>query len=97
MAGGKESRDEKRDNGKTNTVLGELGYQDFDEARPKHAAKIMDSHNTHGWVIAAFLHEMLRLSGKAMKAVSLLFDACDKEASKLFACGKRWQPRSRPT
>ena len=30
----------------------------FDEAKPKHVAKIMDSHNTHGWLIAAFLSEM---------------------------------------
>ena len=28
MAGGKEPRDETRDGGKTNTVLGQLGYQD---------------------------------------------------------------------
>ena len=28
VAGGKESRDETRDVGKTNTVFGELGYQD---------------------------------------------------------------------
>ena len=25
----------------------------FDEAKPKHVAKIMDSHNTHGSIIAA--------------------------------------------
>ena len=38
----------------------------FDEAKPKHVAKIMDSHNTHGWIIAALLREMSGLSGKAM-------------------------------
>ena len=38
----------------------------FDEARPKHVAKIMDSHSTHGWIIAALLREMWGLSGKAM-------------------------------
>ena len=38
----------------------------FDEARTKHVAKIMDSHNTHGWTIAALLREMSGLSGKAM-------------------------------
>ena len=38
----------------------------FDEAKPKHVAKIMDSHNTHGWIIAALLREMSGLSGKAI-------------------------------
>ena len=28
----------------------------FDEAKPKHVAKILDGHDTHGWVIAALLH-----------------------------------------
>ena len=37
----------------------------FDEAKPKHVAKIMDNHKTHGWIIAAFLREMSRLSDKA--------------------------------
>ena len=38
----------------------------FDEARPKHVAKIMDSHNTHGGIIVAISREMSGLSGKAM-------------------------------
>ena len=38
----------------------------FDEAKPKHMAKIMDNHNTHGWIIAALLREMSGLSGKAI-------------------------------
>ena len=38
----------------------------FDEAKPKQVAKIMDSHNTHGWIIAALLREMSGLSGKAI-------------------------------
>ena len=38
----------------------------FDEGRPKYVAKIMDNHNTHGWIIAALLREMSGLSGKAM-------------------------------
>ena len=37
----------------------------FDEAKPKHVAKILDGHNTHGWLIAAHLREMSGLSGKA--------------------------------
>ena len=38
----------------------------FDEAKPKHVAQIMDSQNTHGWLTAALLREMLGLEGKAM-------------------------------
>ena len=31
----------------------------FDEATPKHhVARLLDDHNTHGWLIAAFLREM---------------------------------------
>ena len=37
----------------------------FDEATPKHVANILDSHMTHGWLIAALLREMSGLSGKA--------------------------------
>ena len=36
----------------------------FDEARPRHEAKIMESHDTHGWLIAALLREMAGLEGK---------------------------------
>ena len=37
----------------------------FDEAKPKHVVKIMDGHNTHGWLIAALLREMSGLSRMA--------------------------------
>ena len=37
----------------------------FDEAKPKHVAKILDGHDTHGWVIAALLHQVWELSGSA--------------------------------
>ena len=37
----------------------------FDEAKPKHAANILDGHNTHGWLTAALLRGMSELSGKA--------------------------------
>ena len=37
----------------------------IDEAKPKHVAKILEGHNTHGWLIAAFLREMSGLSGTA--------------------------------
>ena len=38
----------------------------FDEARPRHNAKIMERHDIHGWLIAALLREMSGLEGKAM-------------------------------
>ena len=55
----------------------------FDEARSKHVAKIMDSHNTHGWIIAALLREMLGLSGKAMFECvsSFAFNRCLRQGS----------------
>ena len=37
-----------------------------DVARPKHIAQIMEDHNIHGWIIAAFLREMAGLEGQAM-------------------------------
>ena len=81
--------------------LASLGIKTaFDEARPQHVAKILDRHNTHGWIIAAFLREMLGLERpclNAWKAISLSIDVCDREAWKLHACGKRWQPRCWPT
>ena len=55
----------------------------FDEAKPKHVAKIMDSHNTHGWIIAALLREMSGLSGKAILECvesSLALNRCLKPA-----------------
>ena len=48
MAGRKESCDETRNGGKTDDVLASLDIKTaFDEAKPKHVAKIMDNHNTH--------------------------------------------------
>ena len=29
-----------------------------DDARPRHIAKILEDHNTHGWIISALLREM---------------------------------------
>ena len=58
----------------------------LDDAKTKHVAKILDYHNTHGWLIAA----LLRCRGwkarpclNAWKAALVSTDACDKEA---------WQP-----
>ena len=56
----------------------------FDEATPKHVAKIMGNRNTHGWIIAALLREMSRLSGKAtFECVesSFVFNKCLRQGS----------------
>ena len=63
----------------------------FDEAKPKRVAKVMDDHNTHEWIIAALLR-MAKPSLNVWKAGSLSIAACDKEAWKPHACGKRWLP-----
>ena len=73
----------------------------LDEAKPKHVAKILDSHNTHGWLIAAFLRVMSVLSGKATfecveSNVSSSIDVYVEEAWKPHVCGRRWQPRFGP-
>ena len=38
----------------------------FDDAKPKHVAQILDSHNTHGLLIAPLLREMSEQASKAM-------------------------------
>ena len=72
-----------------NNVFGKL----FDDARPRHVAKLMENHDTHGWLIPALLREMPGLEGKAWRAVSLSIGVSARGASKLPDCGKRW-PRS---
>ena len=64
----------------------------FDEAKPKHVARIMDNHNTHGWLIAALLREMSVLSGKAtFECVesSFVFNRCLRQGSAEAPC--LWQ------
>ena len=39
----------------------------FDEARPWHVAKIMEGHNTHGWIISALLREMVDLETRHVR------------------------------
>ena len=56
----------------------------FDEARPRHVAKIMESHNTHGWIVSALLREMSGLEGQAMfKCVEskFSFNRCLRQGS----------------
>ena len=70
----------------------------FDEAKPKHVAKILDDHNAHGWLIAASA-----LSGMASferwRAVSTSIDAHGKgtkekalfgTSHRLFFVGNFW-------
>ena len=65
----------------------------FDEARPKHVAKIMDSHNTHGWIIATLLREMSGLESKAMfECVESCFSSTKKRLPPRLVAEKR-QPR----
>ena len=50
----------------------------FDEARPRHIAKIMENHNVDRWLIAALLREISGLERKAM--FECVDDVCAKEA-----------------
>ena len=61
----------------------------LDEAR--HVAKIMESHNIHGWLIAALLREMSGLEGKAMFECverAFKFNRCLRQGSVEADCGK---------
>ena len=56
----------------------------FDESRPRHVAKIMENHDTHGWLIAAHLREMSELESKAtFECVesSFVFNRCLRHGS----------------
>ena len=79
MARRKESCDETR-NVRPTMYMASLDIKTaFDEPKPKHVAKIMDGHNTQGWIIATFLREMSGLSGKAIFGcveTSFAFNRC---------------------
>ena len=69
----------------------------FDEARPRHVAKNMEGHNTHGWIVSALLCEMSGLEGQAtFECVESKFslDRCLRQGSVVAkdghaTCGKR--------
>ena len=64
----------------------------FDEAQPKHVAKIMDNHKTHGWIIAALSREMSGMSGKSMfewVESSFAFNRCSRQGS--VEAPRMWQ------
>ena len=60
-----------------------------DEARPRHVARIMETHNTHGWVVA-FVREMAGLEGQAMFKVENFFQSMFPPRKRQPDCGKRW-------
>ena len=67
----------------------------FGEARPRHLAQIVESHDTHGWINCGPLARDVRVGGtrrcsNALRATSPSIDVSAKEASKLPDCGKRW-------
>ena len=66
----------------------------FDEAKPKHVAPILDSHNTHGWLIAALLREMSGLDCKAMFVCvesSFRLNKCLRQGRvEAHVCGRKW-------
>ena len=70
----------------------------FDEAKPKHVARILDDHNAHVWLIAALLRKMSGLSGTAsFESVEsrFSFNRCLRQGSvEAPACGRRWRVRS---
>ena len=56
----------------------------FDEARPRLVATKKESHDQQGWLIAAILHEMSGLEGKAMFECvesSFTFNRCLRQGS----------------
>ena len=56
----------------------------FDEAKPKHVAKILDSHDTQGWLFAAPLHVLSALEGKDIfdsVESSFVFNKCLRQES----------------
>ena len=56
----------------------------IDEARPRHLARILESHNLHGWLIAALLREMSGLEGGSMFECvesSVTFNPCLRQGS----------------
>ena len=57
----------------------------FDEARPRHVAKIMESHSTQGWIVSALPREVCGLEGQAM------FRTCGEQ----FLIQSRPPPRKR--
>ena len=87
MARGKISHVETWQRDSTNNVYGKLG-QAFDKAKPRRIARIMESHNIHGWLIAALLREEsdVRLRRKLFPFQSM---SASRKRKKFFSCGKR--------
>ena len=67
----------------------------FDGARPRHVAKNMESHDKHGWLIAAFLREMSWLEGKAMFECVAISAPRKRRSSPIGACDSCTTPSLR--
>ena len=96
MQGGKDSHVATWQCGTTENVLACLDIRTvFDEARPRHVAKIMGSHSTHGWIISALLRKVAGLKGQAMfECVEsrFLFNRCLRQGS--VEAPRLWQKMS---
>ena len=65
---------------RTTIFLASLDIQTaFDEAKPRHVAKMMESHNTRGWIVSALLREMSGSDGQAMFEWASFWTWKDKE------------------
>ena len=71
----------------------------FDEAKPKHVVRILDDHNTHGWLIGRPFRERCRYyqgraPSKVWKVDSTSTGAYGKEAWKPSVYGRELRDRS---
>ena len=67
MAGGKDSHAEAWQCSAPNHLFGKRGHPDGVRwSKTEARRKKMESHDTHGWIISAFLREMAGLEGQAM-------------------------------
>ena len=85
MARGKVLHVETWQGSTTNNVSGKVGHQDsFPGGETSKYGKPMESHDIHGWLIAALLREMWALEGKVMFQCvdgSFTFNRCLRQGS----------------
>ena len=82
---------------RSTTYLGSMDFKTaFDEARPRHVAKIVEGYNAHGW-IAALLREIADLDGNdVFECVEskFAFDRCLRQGGVEAHCDRRWPTSS---
>ena len=64
----------------------------FDDGRPRHVAKLVEGHSTHGWLISALMSEMSELHERAtIECVDsvFVFNRCLRQGS--TEAQKLWQ------